>query len=97
MNNGWPFDQTRSTATVTAEAVTNGSKPILLVIHYSDDHSWAFLTGEDFSMDDAQLVALHEIVDLDPTVRSIADLRPGWSAERTAVGDEWRTYEDKEI
>jgi len=26
---------------------------------------------------------------LDPTLRSIADLPPGWSATRTHVGDEW--------
>ncbi len=97
MNDDWPFDQTRNTATVTAEAVTKGEKPILLVSHYSDDHSWAFLTGEAFSMDDAQLIALQEIVNLDPTVMSIADLEPGWSAERSTVGGEWRRYEDKEV
>ena len=91
MNEKWPFDQPCNAATVTSEAVTKGKKPILLVSHSSEDHSWAFLTGELFSMEDAQLVALKEIVELDPTLAAIADLPPGWSAKRQGVEYEWRS------
>jgi hypothetical protein len=27
-----------------------------------------------------------------PEVRSLADLPPGWAAERTSVGTEWHRY-----
>ncbi len=89
MSDEWPFDQTRNTVTVAVDGITEGRKPILLVHHYSQDHGWAFLTGEPFSMKDAQLGALQAIVELDPTVLSIADLPPGWSAERSSVGRVW--------
>ena len=40
----WPFDQAESTAAITTVRVLEGH-PILVVQHFSDDHSWAFLCG----------------------------------------------------
>ena len=85
----WPFDQPRNCATFTMRQVMNGSEPILLVSHDADDHGWQFIGTSDASMTDAMLVALEEIVKIDPTVLEIADLEPGWQAIRKSVGSPW--------
>ena len=69
--------------------VMNGSEPILLVSHDADDHGWQFIGTSDASMTDAMLVALDEIVKIDPTVLEIADLEPGWQTIRESVGSPW--------
>jgi len=69
--------------------VMDGSEPILLVSHDEDDHSWQFIGSSDASMADAMLVALEEVVKVDPTVLEVADLEPGWQAVRETVGDSW--------
>jgi hypothetical protein len=69
--------------------VMDGSEPILLVSHDEDDHSWQFIGSSDASMADAMLVALEEVVKVDPTVLEVADLQPGWQALREAVGGQW--------
>ncbi len=71
--------------------------PILLVSHYLNEEGWAFLAGKAFSVEDGQIVALKNIIALDPTVEEIAGLPPGWSAIRQFVGDEWRSFEDPEL
>jgi hypothetical protein len=85
----WPFDQPRNCVTFTMRQVIEGSEPILLVSHDSDDHGWQFIGTSDASMIDAKLVCLEEIVRLDPTVLEVADLPPGWEAIRERVGGEW--------
>lgn len=82
----WPFDQARNVATVTTGPVINAKKPILNVIHYSEDDSWAFLCG---TSDDFILVTMEQVVKTDPSLTTIADLPPGWSAHRDSVNHEW--------
>lgn len=90
----WLFDQAPNVAAVTSTHITKDGCPILLVTHYEDDHSWGFQSGKPVSMADAQVVGMSEIVRLDSTLFEIADLPPGWSAERDTVGGEWRRYKD---
>jgi len=91
---GWPFDQAPNVAAITSTHITKDGDPILLVTHYEDDHSWGFQSGKPIETKDGQLVAMKTIVELDPTVMQIADLPPGWSAERDAVAADWRKYKD---
>jgi hypothetical protein len=63
--------------------------PILVVQHYADDHSWAFLCGTTDSTEDGRVVGMATALQLDPTLRSIADLPPGWIARRQRIGGEW--------
>jgi hypothetical protein len=44
----WPFHQAPNVAAVTTRAVVETGAPILLVVHYEEDDSWAFLTGDAF-------------------------------------------------
>lgn len=73
--------------------VLDGSEPILLVSHDVSDHGWQFIGSSDASMADAMLVALEEIVEVDPTVLEVADLHPGWQAIRDTIGGVWTRRE----
>ncbi len=39
----WPFDQAPNVAAITTVNVLECRAPILVVLHYRDDDSWAFL------------------------------------------------------
>ena len=86
----WPFDQRQNVAAITTKQVLEGGLPILTVVHYSDDHSWAFLCGTTDDEQAGRVIAMSEALEMDPTLRDIADLQPGWIAWRQAVGSPWQ-------
>jgi hypothetical protein len=96
----WPFDQGPDVAAVTSTHIMNDGCPVLLVTHYDDDHSWGFQSGKPVTMADALVVRMDTMLRTDPTLAEVADLPPGWTAERNAVGSEWRRsrseFEDDE-
>lgn len=93
-NTEWIWDQTEDTATLTTKQVVEQGLPVLVVTHYADDHSWAFTCGVTDNPDDALVVAMETVVNLDPTLSEVADLEPGWSAFRDSVGAPWEFEED---
>jgi hypothetical protein len=72
----WPFDQARNVAAISDASVLNGA-PILMVVHYSEDDSWAFLSGAPFDAAQGKVIGMGTALSLDPTLRSIANLPPG--------------------
>ena len=88
-NDEWPFDQRPNCAVITLKTVISREVPILFVSRDEDDQSWQFLTGEIVRKNDAAVVALHEIVELDPSVPELADLPPGWIAKRRSENAAW--------
>ena len=92
----WKFDQEKKVGAITTRQVLDDDKPILLVIHYGDDCSWAFLCDTTEKESDSRMVSMEEIVTKDPTLNEIADLPPGWIAYRDFVGDEWDKFEESE-
>ncbi len=93
----WPFDQAPNVAAVSDKGVFQDGKPVLLVIHYSEDEDWAFLSGEPFAMERSMVVAMGEALRHDPTLRSIADLPLGWTAKRAHIGAEWVREHDPDV
>ena len=88
----WPFDQDKNVAAITTRQVLREGHAVLRVVHYSDDHSWAFTCGTTSDPKDALVVSMKSMVELDPTLFSIADLLPGWVASREARGSPWKRY-----
>ena len=89
----WKFDQAPDVACVTCRSVIGGS-PALVVTHYEDDHSWAFLDGKAFDPSKAMLVAMSEVLEVHPGLDEIADLPPGWTATRVAADQPWTRQQD---
>jgi hypothetical protein len=85
---GWVFDQTPDTACITCRSVVEGAA-VLSVTHYDEDDSWAFLDGQPYDMRTALVVAMQTVISVHPSLTDIADLPPGWSAVRGAVGQPW--------
>lgn len=89
----WPFDQGKNVACLTTVQVLQQGFPVLQVRHYEDDHSWAFTCGTSNLSEDARVVGMGEILSRDPSLRTVADLPPGWSAWRENCTADWNRYE----
>ncbi|MBC8868871.1 MAG: hypothetical protein H8E44_05610 [Planctomycetes bacterium] len=92
MKNDWPFEDVPNLAVITLTRITDGSNPILYVVH-DEDGDWQFLDGGDVSEEDAEMASLKRVVELDPTIKELADLPSGWCAEREAVGKTWQRFQ----
>lgn len=93
----WPFDQAPNVAAISDAAVVVDKAPILLVVHYSEDHSWAFLSGATFDVANGKVIGMGTALRLDPSLVEVADLPPGWTATRDRVGDPWQRQMDPEV
>ena len=94
-NGDWPFDQGPLVAAITTRQVLEDGLPVLLVTHYFDDDSWAFLCGTTDATEDGRVVAMQEAVHRDPTLREIADLPPGFTARRECIGGVWHRFQSE--
>ncbi|HYX72451.1 MAG TPA: hypothetical protein VE732_06755 [Nitrososphaera sp.] len=92
----WPFDDPPSVAVITTTHIIRAGKPILLVSHDEDDGSWQFLPGDEISEDDAMVVGLGEILEIDSSLASLANLPLGWSATRKTKDSVWRLLKNTE-
>jgi hypothetical protein len=92
----WPFDQPPNAETVTTQAVLDGA-PILIVVHYSDDSTWAFLEPGSLDPDESRVVSMGTILRLHPSIASIAELPAGWMATRESAATPWVRAADPEI
>ncbi len=88
----WKFDQSEDVAAITTKKVLYEHFPILSVIHYDDDHSWAFTCGTTNNPSDGVVVSMKCIIDFDLTLCELADLEPGWGAWRESLDDDWKIY-----
>jgi hypothetical protein len=85
----WPFHEGGNRAVFTTKPVLRDGHPILLVSH-NPDGDWQFLCGTTNRPEDGQVVSLKSILELDPTIAEVADLREGWTACRRKKGTAWR-------
>ena len=89
----WEFDQPPNCAAITLKSIVNEGKPILHVVHDAEDHGWQFLGLEDASEEDVAVVAMSDIVEIDPSVLEIAHIEPGCRAWRKNSGAKWIVVE----
>ncbi len=89
MSNDWAFADAKNVAVITVRQIVREGNPILRVSHDRDDGCWQFLEWDTPKEEDAMVVALGEIVALDPSVTELAELPLGWRAFRRGVGELW--------
>ncbi len=85
----FPFEDAPNMATITCCHVIDREKPILYVSHDADDGMWQFLCGEVHEPEDAKIVSLYKIFDMDNTVGALYKMPCGYCAERAAVTEGW--------
>jgi hypothetical protein len=85
----WPFEAPKNLAVFTTKGIIHNGYPILYVYHDEDDDGWQFHDGTLSRTEDAMVVSLHYIVRHDPSITFLADLPPGWQAERATISSPW--------
>jgi hypothetical protein len=91
-NLDFKFYEERNLGVYTTKQAFN-NKPILFVYH-NEDGDWQFHTSDEPNLDDAMIVCLEEITQLDPTINELYRLQYGWRAWRDTKQDEWQFVED---
>lgn len=92
-NKKWKFCDVENTFVFTTRQVVSENMPILYVSHDEDDGAWQFHHGENVSIEDAMVVSLAKMVDLDDTLNQLFDLPLGWIAIRKSRNDFWERKE----
>lgn len=88
-NTKWKFSDAKNTAVITTRQIVNEGIPILYVSHDEDDGYWQFHYGDNVNIEDAMIVSLQELVNLDDTLNQLFDLPLGWIAIRKSTKDTW--------
>ena len=73
----FPFYDAPNTATITCCHILENGEPILYVSHDEDDGMWQFLCGKAHETDEAKLVSLKSVFDLDNSVGILKDMPCG--------------------
>lgn len=71
----FPFYDAPNTATIICRHIINGEEPILFVSHDEDDGMWQFLCGKIHETDDAKLVSLKSVFELDNSIGDLIDIQ----------------------
>jgi hypothetical protein len=84
-------------AVFTTRFVVEENSEIVYVLH---DHEgdWQFFSNDEATEQDARVVAMDVILELDPSIQEILDIPPGTEAWREDKDTEWGTkeYEEEE-
>ncbi len=83
------FDEDLNVAVFTTKHVIDGKDSILFVFHHEEDGFWEFIGKQSVNEEDARIISLEEMIELDPTILDIADLPLGWKAERKNSNSKW--------
>jgi hypothetical protein len=97
MTDDWLFADPENLAVFTLKRVIRGEAPVLFVSHDEDDGGWQFLDGAEAAVEDAALVGLREMTEIDPTLIELADLPIGWSARRSGPDEPWQRIDPEEL
>lgn len=88
------FKDSPDTMVITTKEIIDGTKLVLYVSHDKEDGMWQFLDGSmKFDIDDARIVTLEEMFEIDNSLALIGDLPNGWIAERDNRKAFWKRVE----
>ncbi len=87
-------EQKNKSVLTTSHVLTNGS-PVTFVL-YDEDGDWQLFGEEDVTDDeDAYLVSVDEILEMEPALRKLPDLQPGQAATREKDSTRWFIVEEE--
>ncbi|QJP72919.1 hypothetical protein [Burkholderia glumae] len=93
----WPFPDPQNVAVIADKRIVSRQDWIAYVSHDRDDGMWQFHTNrtEPLGENDASVVSLKNIADLDPSVLELASLPIGWHAWRASTDSGWQIAETR--
>lgn len=86
----WKFQDAQNVAVITSKHIIDGSAWIAYASHDEDDGGWQFHTKNPLTENDAAVVSLKNIVEIDNSVEDLADLPLGWFAWREGEKEPWQ-------
>lgn len=92
----WPFDEPENVAAIAVRQIFDEDGWIHTVSRDPDDGCWQFLGPDQPEEADAMVVALGEVVELDPSIKELADLPLGWLAWRAGPDEVWQRAPQEE-
>lgn len=79
----------------TSYVLTNGS-PVTFVL-YDEDGDWQLFGDDETNEDeDAYLVSVDEILEMEPALRKLPDMQPGQAVAREKNNTRWYFVEEEE-
>lgn len=75
-------------AVITTNHIINGA-PILEVIH-DEEGDWQFMGGQDVTEENASVVSLEQILEIDPSVKDVLDIDSSTVAFRVNEECKWQ-------
>ncbi len=85
------FHEPLNTAVITNKNIINHSGWIGHVSHDKKDGGWQFLELKNKqSPEDAAVISLEQIIQIDPSVTELVDLPLGWHAWRETKDSPWK-------
>jgi hypothetical protein len=87
-------EQKNKPVLTTSYVLTSGS-PVTFVL-YDEDGDWQLFGDDEVAeAENAYLVSVEEILEMDPALRKLPDLQPGQAATRDKDGTRWVIVEDE--
>lgn len=81
-------------AVITTKNIASKQSEVLSVYHDLDD-DWQFMGVDDVTEDDAMVLSINEIIEIDSTVKDVLDIDLGYSAHRKSKKDKWTIQKDE--
>lgn len=85
----YKFLDDKNTIAITTKKIVSRQSEILLVSHDEDDGMWEFLDGEDVCEENAVVVSMFEMSQIDESINELYDLPLGRIAYRENKTTEW--------
>ncbi|MCV3301130.1 hypothetical protein QMA77_24080 [Pantoea ananatis] len=88
----WQFDDQPNTAVIANRKIFTSGEWISYVCHDSEDGCWQFHINHTTALneEDAVLVSLESVINLDLSLNALADLPLGWFAWRASMKGVWK-------
>ena len=96
----WKFADPPNVAVLSDKGIFRSGDWIAYVVHEADDDdsfndeggSWLFYSSDtrDWEEREIMLVGLQEVVELDDSILTLADLPKGWHAWRSSASSPWQ-------
>lgn len=75
------IEENKNKSAITTKYVVNNNS-IIVSVFYDEDGDWQFLGEEEVSEEDAIVVSIQEMIDIDKSLVNLPDLKEGESAYR---------------
>ena len=82
------IEENKNKSAITTKYVGNNNS-IIVSVFYDEDGDWQFLGEEEVSEEDAIVVSIQEMIDIDKSLVNLPDLKEGESAYRKNKESIW--------